>query len=45
MQNITLQLETNFINYEVKPKVAVFITVFIHGLAASFFCFSALNSR
>ena len=45
LQNITVQLETNFINYEVKPKVAVFITVFIHGIAASFFCFSALYSR
>ena len=45
LQNITVQLETNFINYEVKPKVAVFITVFIHGIAATFFCFSALYSR
>ena len=45
LQNITVQLETNLINYTVKPKVHAFISIFIHGLAASFFCFSALNSR
>ena len=44
-QNITVQLETNFMNYRVKPKVFFSVNIALHCIAATFFFFAALKSR
>ena len=45
LQNITVQLETNFMNYMVKPKVFLTASTTLHCIAAHFFFFSALRAR
>ena len=44
-QNITVQLETNFMNYMVKPMVFLTASTTLHCIAAHFFFFSALRAR
>ena len=43
--NITVQLETNLMDFTIRPKILIYVNTLLHYAALCFFYFSALKKR